>query len=424
MKNNLLSRAIHDLRSQPVIGTVTVIGTALSVFLIMVVVMMFQVKVQPFGPEINRDRTLYVPHIHFMQDNGRMGFSGTMSIGAADLLFKDLPGAEAIAVFTGFMSSNDVTDGTRHKEAIKRTVNNDYWKIFSYDFLAGHPLTDADAVGSEPGAVLAESVARVFFDSPDDAIGKRIYVVDRPYRVAGVIKDVTPLAQQAFGEVYVPITQEFIDNEHPWNQYGGEMAVALLAKSPSDLPALKAESEARYRAFQEQLPETDSIYSHGAPYNIEELSLAQWSNQDPDVKGERRKRYIIYAILLLIPALNLSTMSRSRLQRRVSELGVRRTYGATRWSILRDILIENFFITLVGALIGIAMCFIYGSFFSSAVFTNQWTGLTDNAPLEILFNWRLLGFTIIFCFLLNLLSSGIPAWRASRINPVDALNNR
>ena len=39
----------------------------------------------------------------------------------------------------------------------------------------------------------------------------------------------------------------------------------------------------------------------------------------------------------------------------------------------------------------------------------------------MLLNWRTLLWAIGFCFVLNLLSSGIPAWRASRVSPVEAI---
>lgn len=49
MKNNLIRQALYDLRHQPVIGTVTIIGTALSIFLIMVIVMMNRVNIIDFA---------------------------------------------------------------------------------------------------------------------------------------------------------------------------------------------------------------------------------------------------------------------------------------------------------------------------------------------------------------------------------------
>ena len=48
-----------QLKQQPVISAVSIIGTALAIFLIMLVVMIQQVKVAPYTPESNRDRFLH-----------------------------------------------------------------------------------------------------------------------------------------------------------------------------------------------------------------------------------------------------------------------------------------------------------------------------------------------------------------------------
>ena len=60
MIRQCIQQAWAQLRQQPLISAVTVAGTALSIFLIMLVVMMQQVKVAPFPPESNRDRFLHV----------------------------------------------------------------------------------------------------------------------------------------------------------------------------------------------------------------------------------------------------------------------------------------------------------------------------------------------------------------------------
>ena len=54
-----MKHIIYELKSQPVIAGVTLVGTALAIFLIMVVVMLQQVKTAGFSPESNRDRMLH-----------------------------------------------------------------------------------------------------------------------------------------------------------------------------------------------------------------------------------------------------------------------------------------------------------------------------------------------------------------------------
>ena len=56
----IFKQTYQQLKEQPIISIVSIAGTALSLFLIMLVVMIQQVKVAPFSPESNRDRMLHV----------------------------------------------------------------------------------------------------------------------------------------------------------------------------------------------------------------------------------------------------------------------------------------------------------------------------------------------------------------------------
>ena len=144
------------------------------------------------------------------------------------------------------------------------------------------------------------------------------------------------------------------------------------------------------------------------------------SNITPDDKEQRQQRYLLYTLLLLVPAINLSTMLQSRLRRRVSEFGVRRAFGCTRTRIITDIITENFIITLIGGVLGLAL---------GVVFALTYTGLFDSNPgsnfttptLSVLLNWRITLSAVAACFVLNLISAAVPAWQASRLNPVNAI---
>ena len=58
------------MHEQPLISIVSIVGTTLSLFLIMLVVMMQQVKVAPFAPESNRDRMLHVKYASLQTSYG------------------------------------------------------------------------------------------------------------------------------------------------------------------------------------------------------------------------------------------------------------------------------------------------------------------------------------------------------------------
>ena len=70
----IIKQTYQQLKEQPLISIVSIAGTALSLFLIMLVVMIQQVKVASFSPESNRDRMLHVKFGSVKTKDGEEGF--------------------------------------------------------------------------------------------------------------------------------------------------------------------------------------------------------------------------------------------------------------------------------------------------------------------------------------------------------------
>lgn len=424
MKSKTISQVLYDMKHQPVIGIVTMIGTALAIFLIMVVVMMNRVTTEPLSPEVNRDRTLYGRWLHFQ--NGEIDNSSAMSEKTARRLYDDLDGT----VCTSIVYSREQKDVMAHgKPASMRYVNmtdHNFWKIYEFDFIEGGPFDSNSFESSAKDAVLTESTARSLFGS-DEAVGQTVLIQQKPFRVVGVIKDVSPLAVEAYAEVYVSYRGLGLENEG-WGdgRYFGPYNAVILAESPADFDRIRAQVRQRRQALTDEISaETEGlrVIDHGSPFTQKEVYTVRGSNGSPDDSGDRT-RLIIYVILLLVPAINLSSMTQGRLYRRISEIGVKRAFGSTRAGIVGSIIAENFIVTLAGGLLGLLLCFVFGFFFSNIMFTDIDISRDMDVPLGLLLDWKLYGTALIFCFILNLLSSGVPAWRASRIDPVRALAGR
>ena len=135
---------------------------------------------------------------------------------------------------------------------------------------------------------------------------------------------------------------------------------------------------------------------------------------------------LVIAILLLVPAINLSSMTLSRMRRRMAEIGVRKAFGATGGELIRQIFFENLLLTLFAGVLGLALSyaatFLLNGFLSTTapMPTSAGNALT---PGMLLSPWAFLA-AFGFCLLMNILSAGIPAWRASRMNITDAINQR
>lgn len=84
-------------------------------------------------------------------------------------------------------------------------------------------------------------------------------------------------------------------------------------------------------------------------------AIAFGANIEPDVDAARRQRIMIFVILLIVPAINLSSMTQSRLRQRVSEIGVRRAFGSTRAELMGQIIAENLVVTLLAGIVGLLL---------------------------------------------------------------------
>lgn len=419
MKKKLI-QIIYDMRTQPVVAWVTIIGTALSIFLIMTIMMMQQVRLISIRPESHRDRMLYGVFFHVISiGEGQNNSSAGLSYETAIKLYDDLEGVEKSSVMHSSTDQLDLkgTNGKKFTGSIRFT-DEGFWEVYDNELLAGRYYTPEEIEARTRVAVITKSTARKLFDGLDP-VGQHFELDHNDYEVIGVVEDVSKLASNAFGEVYAPI-----DKSATWGDpnFFGPFMVALLVKDGVSFESVRDQVKKRYAQIDSEIADQElkTVY-HEAPFDQETVAGGmRGSNTTPDKSSGRIMRGLIYAILLIVPAINLSTMLHSRLRRRVRELGVRRAFGCTRKRIISDIIAENLIVTVVGGLIGLTVGILFALFYDG-LYTSA-TGAAVRPALGLLLNWRILAYAFGACFILNILSASVPAWMASRLNPVEAIN--
>ena len=144
--------------------------------------------------------------------------------------------------------------------------------------------------------------------------------------------------------------------------------------------------------------------------------------ESPDMKELLKGFFYILLALLFIPALNLSGMISSRMNRRMAEFGVRKSYGATNVQIIGQVLSENLFLTCMGGILGILFSYII------VLMANEWimyifSGMHNSTPndipatftFEMLFNPTIFLLVFGLCLVLNLISALVPTiWALHR----------
>ena len=370
------------------------------------------------APENKRDRTLYL--VSFAERDTSNGKSSMYASGGLPYeIMKNyvVPALKTpeLTVATSDMNAVVKREGTNDASyQMIQTSDADYWKLYTHTFTEGKPYGQEDFESGLRVAVISETTAKTLFKG-EDPIGKNIEINFIPYRVGGIVQDVSPLFQMAAGRIWIPYTSKPGYEQAYYN-------VMLLAANVSDFPKIRQEvNEAKRKLDFEKSPkfvDFSGARTHRVLVTVRDRGTTSEAVNDR-IQKTRRRTVFLFAVMLLVPALNLSGFSLSRIRKRMAEIGIRKAFGAKRHVILIQVLYENLITTLIGGVIGLGLS--YGIVFGM----RKWLlGIPADGslPLNALVSGTTFLAIFVVCLVLNLISAGAPAYRASRMNIVDSLH--
>ena len=122
------------LRENPLISVISILGTALSIAMIMIVILVFQVQLTNFVPEVNRDRMLYVEQGTEVKTKNSWS-RGNMSVEAVRECFYSLKTPEAVSAW--FTISYPLSLPGRQMFKTYKIFYTDpgFWKVYAFSFL-------------------------------------------------------------------------------------------------------------------------------------------------------------------------------------------------------------------------------------------------------------------------------------------------
>ena len=124
------------------------------------------------------------------------------------------------------------------------------------------------------------------------------------------------------------------------------------------------------------------------------------------------------AMFLLVGCLNLGNLQLARLSGRQREIGVRIALGASRWRILRQLMVEDLLLLLIGGVLAFVTCQIV-----SRLLLHWASGRERVIPMDLQMSWALLSLGILLLVLAQVAFSIFPAWRITRNAPAAALHS-
>lgn len=435
MIGKYLQQSFMMLKQQPLFSCFYIVATGLAISMVMVLAVLYYIKIGDIYPETHRSRMLVASSAH-MQYTKDTDWNTTwkFSIPFVKDCFYSLEGVEAVTAVSDadswFVKVGNVK---RPLSALVKLTDTGFWKVFDFSFIYGQPFTDADFQSGMRTAVISEDMAmarRVF--GKGDAVGEYIKLNYTDYRVCGVVKSPSYAMKLSYAQVWLPYTCQpaYVRDNNQWGVIG-PFQVAVLLPSAADADRVKLQVDEYVRKFN-TLPHDDyHLVMHGQPYLYWKTLFYVNDMDDLDFFVIVRQMGLWLLMLLLVPALNLSGMISSRMERRLPEMGIRKAFGATGERLFSQIVWENLLLTCLGGIMGLILSFSMVYFAKSWLLTMLDGGtqpLPDSVQMSIttdmLFNPTLFAVTFVVCVVLNLLSALIPTCVALKKDIVYSLSRQ
>jgi putative ABC transport system permease protein len=413
MLRNYLLTAYKVFMRRKLFTAINLACIVLTLVVLMVISALLDTAFWPTGVEGRSERLLqvYGMRSESVNDKGlptglRTGLLGYKTISR---YLMPLTSVERVSAITT-TSEVSVYLGDRVSRLDMRRVDANYWQIMQFRLLAGRlPNEDDDRLGRMVAVVNATTARRLFPGAA--AVGQRISVNGQAFEIIGVVADVIHI--NAYADIWAPLSTFPSSNYR--DEYTGMFAALLLARSPADLPRIRADVERVARTIQ---PVGDQIFGKTTLWADTKLDVFARNllGRQSDVDSGADRLLLAVAggmlVFMLLPALNLVNLNMGRIMERSAEIGVRKAFGATSLQLAGQLVVENVLLCLAGGLLGLAC----------AQGVLWWLEASQLIPyLEVHVNPTVFGCGMLLAFVFGLLSGAIPAWKMSRLDPVHAL---
>jgi predicted permease len=289
-------------------------------------------------------------------------------------------------------------NGQEDLRARFRSVSPGFFETLGMPITEGRDFRDSDKDGSERVVIISQSLAKSLFPGQEalnrklrwtDGVMKFIGISEEPRRIVGVVPDfddenIIPIPAM---EVYQPVDQE------GWN---GRLFIRTQGDPYSLVPAI-----------------TRTIHDTASDQPVERATTLE------DVRAEvltpNRLNAIVFggfaAVALLISVVGVAGVLAFSVSGRTREFGIRMALGAQPRSILTDVLSEGLVIAGIGVVTGVVVGFACARIVGKYIAEVQTPGaLAFMASAGVI-----LAAAVI--------ASAVPAARAARVNPVEALRS-
>jgi len=399
--------AIDTVRTNKLRSGLTILGVTVGVLTVMFMVSIIQGLNRSFAAQLEAIGTNVIYAIKFDPSFGRQPtqeerMRPDLSISDADALRSELHNVIGVSPLQRTLAETVRYKNKQSDTPILIGATPYYEEVHSQYVGRGRFLTDLDLREHTNVAVIGKDVVKALF-SDEEPIGKDVKIGGRVFHVIGVMGDLGSIfGQSRDNSVFIPLTtfQKY------WRDVPYPMMIFIIVVRPVDRsqvrPVMDEMSDILRRRRSLQLDDKNNFFI------MSQDSLLDIYNQL--TSATYLVLTAISAVALMIGGIGVMNIMLVSVTERTKEIGIRMAVGATRTDILWQFLIEAMVLTCIGGILGLILGEI------SSLLMNWLSPLPAYVPL-----WTIL-VGLAVSGMVGIVFGLYPAWKAAKLNPIDALS--
>jgi putative ABC transport system permease protein len=267
----------------------------------------------------------------------------------------------------------------------------------------GRNLSPMDLRGAAKVVVIGFAIAKKLFPFVDP-VGRVVLVDHRPYRVVGVFDEKKSAMGGNFDNYVLMPVSTFLNVYGLTDRQGNVRSVNITVRAKTPELMNEAIDETR------RILRNQRGVKPGEPDNFDFYNSASLIGQFNKMSmGVKLAGFIIGMIALIVAGIGIMNIMLVAVTERTREIGLRKALGARAASIRGQFLMEAVVLCNIGGVVGVLIGFALGNVI--ALFTH----FQPRVPLE----WAVIG--LLFCSAVGVAFGMLPAIRASKLDPIEAL---
>lgn len=277
--------------------------------------------------------------------------------------------------------------------------DENYFKLINAGLTAGRPLFSEDINNNRNVAIIGNDIVVKCFPNTNP-LGKKIKIKNQEFTVIG-IQDIlgAVLGQSQDNLVVIPITRFLANYTNFWEE---SVTITVKAVSKAKMDDAIDEATGAMRTIRNNKPWQENDFEIETNESL--------SQQFAGLTG-----FLTYfgffsgAIALIAAGVGIMNIMLVSVKERTREIGIRKAVGAKNFWILSQFIIETITLCQLGGWIGIIFGIIGSSIFTMLL------GMKLSMP------WDWVIGALLICTFLGIVSGAYPAWKAAKLDPIDAL---